>query len=54
MKRTAQDHHPDPPAAQENLTQGVIPSFGAADTKDSAQYTTRSGRQVKKPVKLDR
>ena len=53
MKRTAQDHHPDPPAAQENLTQGVLPYFGAADTKDSAQYTTRSGLQVKKPVKLD-
>ena len=36
IKLTAQDHHPYPPAAQENLTQGVIPSFGAADTKDSA------------------
>ena len=53
MKCTAQDHHSDPPAAQENLTLGVTPSFGAADAKDSAQYTTRSGRQVKKQVKLD-
>ena len=53
IKLTAQDHHPDPPAAQENLTQGVIPSFGEADAKDSAQYTTRSGQQVKKPVKLE-
>ena len=35
MKRTAQDHHQDPPTAQVNRTRAIIPSFGAA------QYTTR-------------
>lgn len=44
----AQEHHPDPPADQECSTQGE-PQFKG---QGSAPYTTRSGRQVKKPVKL--
>ncbi|KAK2549459.1 hypothetical protein P5673_030137 [Acropora cervicornis] len=43
MTSTAEDHHPDPQAPQGNSTQGVLPSFGSADAKDSAQYITRSG-----------
>ena len=48
-----QVHYPDPSAAQESPTQGEPLSSGVAEAKNSFPYTSRSGRQIKKPVKLD-
>ena len=48
-----QVHYPDPSAAQESPTQGEPLSSGVAEAKNSSPYTSRSGRQIKKPVKLD-
>ena len=49
-----QNCHPDLPAVPESPNPGVHvpPSSDLAEAKDRAPYKTRSGRQVRKPVRL--
>jgi len=53
MERSPQEYHPNPSAAEEIPASEAPPSSDVAEAKDQPLYTTRSGRLVKKPVRLD-
>ena len=50
---TAQEYHLNPSPAEEMPAGGVPPPVDIAEAKDPPFYKTRSGRQVRKPVRLD-
>lgn len=53
MEISPQGSHLSPSAAEEILAGDVPPSSYIAEAKDQPLYTTRSGRLVKNPVRLD-
>ena len=53
MESSPQEFHLSPSAAEEIPAGDVQPSSHMAESKDQPLYTTRSGRLVKKPVRLD-
>lgn len=53
MERSPQEFHLNPPAAEEVPAGDVPPSSDIAEATDLSFYTTRSGRLVKKPIRLD-
>ena len=53
MERSLQEYHLDPSAAEEIPASDLPPSLDIVEAKDPPLYTTRSGRLVKKPIRLD-
>ena len=53
MERSLQEYHLDPSAAEKIPVSDLPPSPDIAKAKDLPLYTTRSGRLVKKPIRLD-
>ena len=53
MERSPQEYYSNPPATEEIPSGDVPPSTDLAEAKDLSFYTTRSGRLVKKPIRLD-
>lgn len=53
MERSPQEYYLDPSAAEEIPASDLPPSLDVAEAKDPPLYTTRSGRLVKKPIRLD-
>ena len=53
IESSPREYHLSPSAAEEIPAGDVQPSSHLAESKDQPSYTTRSGRLVKKPVRLD-
>ena len=53
MESSPREYHLSPSPAEEIPAGDVQPSSHMAESKDQPSYTTRSGRLVKKPVRLD-
>ena len=53
MERSPQKYHSNPSAAEEIPAGDVPPSSDIAEANDPPLYTTRRGRLIKKPVRLD-
>ena len=53
MERSPQKYHLDPSAAEEIPASDLPPLPDIAKAKDPPLYTSRSGRPVKKPIRLD-
>ena len=53
MECSPQEYYSNPPATEEIPAGDVPPSSDLAEAKDLSFYTTRSGRLVKKPIRLD-